>query len=132
MQRKPRTKQTTDISNDVMSMLYSEFQNFREECREEFQEIREDAKAKNEIIQLHSETLLKLNLSLQGNGCKGLIERVNDLETCQSTFTKKFSDLDTKEKIKLATVGAVCATCSTLGGVLTYMISLYFNIRPHV
>lgn len=113
----------------VVELLYEELKTFRLESKEENQRIEMSMAEQSRTLQSHTEQLIKLIQLVHGNGNKGLIDRIEDLEKSQEEFSKKFQDIETKEKIRAAVLGVICALCSSLGGIITYVVSIYTSLK---
>ncbi len=113
----------------IIELLYDEFKTFRAENREDYQKLNETLNYQNQVLTDHSEKLVRLTHTIHGNGTKGLITRIDDIESNQKEFSKKFTEIETREKIRTAVLGAICALCSSLGGVITYILSIYLAIN---
>lgn len=113
----------------VVELLYEELKTFRAESREENQRMEQTMAEQSKTLQSHTEQLIKLIQLIHGNGNKGLLDRIDSLEKTQEEFAKKFRDIETKEKIRAAVLGVICALCSSLGGILTYVVSIYTSLK---
>lgn len=111
----------------IIELLYEEIKTFRSETREENKHIEQVLESQSKILASHSEQMIKLMQIIHGDGNKGLIDRINALEQLQSKFSEKFAAIETREKIRATVLGMVCALCSSIGGVITYIISLYMS-----
>lgn len=113
----------------IVELLYEEIKTFRSETREENKHIEKVLENQSNILAAHSEQMIKLVQIIHGDGNKGLIDRINSLEKMQEEFIHKFNAIETKEKIRAAVLGVVCALCSAAGGVITYAISVYSSFH---
>lgn len=116
-------------SGDFSELLFQEIRDFRKENREDYNQIQETLAAQKEVLSEHSVALQQLTEVIHGNGNKGVIDRIEELEKAQHMFEDKFSEIETKEKIRAAILGVICAICSAVGGVITYMISVYISLK---
>lgn len=118
-----------EAQDKIIELLYDEFKTFRTENREDCQKLSDSLTHQNQILTDHSEKLIELIHTIHGNGTKGLIARINDIETNQKDFVKKFTEIETRERVRTAVLGAICALCSSLGGIIAYILSLYFALN---
>ena len=116
-------------NDQVVELLYDEFKTFRQENKEDYRRLNQVLDRQNQILVDHSEKLLELVHTVHGNGTKGLIARIDEIENTQKDFAQKFNDIETREKIRTAVLGAICALCSSLGGIIAYILSIYFALN---
>ena len=113
---------------DVVELLFEELRTFRAETREDYKQLNQAIAEQNRMISTHSEQMVELIQIIHGNGNKGLVDRISALEKNQEEFKQKFADIETREKVRAAVLGVICAICSSIGGIITYLVSLYFSI----
>lgn len=116
-------------NDQVVELLYDEFKTFHQENKEDYRRLNQVLDRQNQILIDHSEKLLELVHTVHGNGTKGLIARIDEIENTQKDFAQKFNDIETREKIRTAVLGAICALCSSLGGIIAYILSIYFALN---
>jgi deferrochelatase/peroxidase EfeB len=116
-------------SSDIINLLFEELKSFRSENREDYKKLENVLTDQNRILDSHSEQLIRLAQTVHGNGNKGLVDRIDDIEKTQKAFAEKIADIETREKVRAAVLGAICAVCSSIGGVITYLVSVYISIH---
>lgn len=116
-------------SDKVIELLFEEFKHFRNECKDDSQATRKSIEDQSKLLLNHTEQLIKLSHVLNGNGTKGLISRIEELESYNEIVKRKFTKIETTAKVRAAVLGFICAVCSVLGGVITYCISLYIALH---
>ena len=84
----------------------------------------------NRALLEHTEELIKLTQTVYGNGSgnTGVLARLDQIEKNQKEFREKFLKIETQEKVRSAVLGAICALCSSVGGIITYFISVYISL----
>ena len=118
-----------DNPHDMLELFYDEFKTFRSENRENYRKLEDVISTQNTILNTHSEQLIKLVHTVHGNGTKGLVDRINAIEENQKAFASKFTDIETREKIRAAILGVTCAVCSSVGGIIAYVVSIYTSLH---
>lgn len=114
-------------SREMMELLFDEIRTFHSENRNDYKHIEEILSSQKDMLMAHSEQLVKLTQTIHGDGNKGLIDRINAIEKVQTEFAAKFASIETKEKVRAAVLGVICALCSSIGGIITYIISIYIS-----
>lgn len=113
----------------VVELLYEEIKTFRNEHKEEYRHLEQAINNQSTMLTGHSEQLVKLVQIVHGDGNQGLVERIDLIEKTQKEFAEKFTAIETREKIRAAILGAICALCSSIGGIITYVISIYTSMQ---
>ena len=116
-------------SHDVAELLYEELKTFHHESRDDYKRLETILADQKDMLVAHSEQLVKLTQTIHGDGNKGLIDRIDTIEKVQAEFAQKLANIETKEKIRAAVLGVVCALCSSIGGIITYIVSVYISIN---
>lgn len=114
-------------SHEVAELLFEELRTFHKESREDYQHLESILEDQRDMLISHSEKLVKLTEVIEGN--KGIVERLNAVEKMQEQFASKFSEIETKEKVRAAVLGVICALCSSIGGIATYLVSVYISLH---
>lgn len=116
------------VSHEMVELLFDEIRTFHAENRTDYKHLEEILSDQKSLLITHSEQLIKLTQTIHGDGNKGLIDRINTIEKVQAEFAAKFASIETKEKVRAAVLGVICALCSSIGGIITYIISLYVSV----
>lgn len=114
-------------SHEGAELLFEELRTFHKESREDYQHLESILEDQRNMLISHSEKLVKLTEVIEGN--KGIVERLNAVEKMQEQFASKFSEIETKEKVRAAVLGVICALCSSVGGIATYLVSVYISLH---
>lgn len=125
----------------LIEILHEDFKSFRAEVYEDFRSFRSENKegqkhlesvleTQNRALLEHTQELIKLTQTVygNGNGNTGVLARLDQIEKNQKEFKEKFLKIETQEKIRSAVLGAICALCSSIGGIITYFISVYISL----
>ena len=114
-------------SHEVAELLFEELRTFHKESREDYQHLESILEDQKDMLISHSEKLVKLTEVIEGN--KGIVERLNAVEKTQEQFAAKFTEIETRDKVRAAILGVICALCSSVGGIVTYLVSVYISLH---
>ena len=113
----------------VVELLYEEIKTFRNEHKDEYRHLEDTISNQSSILSEHTTQLVKLVQTVHGDGNQGLVERIDKIEKMQKEFEEKFTAIETKEKIRAAVLGIICALCSSIGGIITYIVAIYTSLH---
>lgn len=120
---------SSHVSQEMAELLFEELRTFHNENRNDYKHLESILSEQRNMLVSHSEQLIKLTQTIHGDGNKGLIDRIDAIEKVQAEYAEKFANIETREKVRAAILGVVCALCSSIGGIITYIISVYISVN---